>query len=60
MSAGLIVWEDEDGSCMYCDGETQVAVDAEACLAERCPSCKWQINFEPLPHRVEFGTEVQR
>jgi hypothetical protein len=53
-----------DNECPLCGGETEyfehhgsnykVYLDAE-----RCPACRWQINFEPETHKVHYGSPVE-
>ena len=49
-------WVTTDDDCPSCDGLTQVYVDGEYSLAERCGKCKWQVHFEPDVKRVKYGT----
>ena len=47
-------------TCPKCNNRTELATDNDDMDgAERCPQCKWQINFEPNLHRVRYGTTVE-
>ncbi len=58
-----INWSTEEGdTCPRGNHSTQVAIyehdGIEYRLAERCTYCQWQINFEPNPHKVVYGSDV--
>ena len=49
----------EDDRCPKCGVEVEYFDDGEEILAERCSLCRWQINMNPQPHRVSFGTNPE-
>jgi hypothetical protein len=45
-------WEEVTDTCPKCNGRTEVLIETRHGIdyeeAERCPRCKWQINFDDL------------
>lgn len=46
--------------CDECNQITELYVDEDDyALAERCPRCRWQINFGDEIKRVLYGSEIE-
>jgi ssDNA-binding Zn-finger/Zn-ribbon topoisomerase 1 len=46
--------------CPLCKKQTESYSDDEEngfTYAERCPHCRWQINFFPTPKKVAYGSQ---
>lgn len=51
------VWQPNCLTCPKCGHRTEGFWRFDGIvLAERCSRCRWQINFQPKPRKVQYGT----